>query len=183
MWQLENIEAMVELMLQEYNEEEIIEMILDILRMAYIRGMVAAADELHFTETDYYITNWEEWEKNVILKKFDNKTVVDRLRDYIHVYDIYRIATVIDTEYHRDFNTGKYDMAEHVDKQSVTRVKKVYRTMMDERVRDTHDYLEGKEVGIDEKFYTYDGDSARFPGDFTLAENNINCRCYVEYKR
>jgi hypothetical protein len=54
---------------------------------------------------------------------------------------------------------------------------KTWVTMMDDRVRDTHDYLEGETVGIGEDFYTYDGDHASAPGLFELAENNVNCRC------
>ena len=50
-------------------------------------------------------------------------------------------------------------------------------TMMDEKVRDTHQYLEGMTVGIDEDFYTYDGDHAPAPGLFEFPENSINCRC------
>lgn len=55
--------------------------------------------------------------------------------------------------------------------------------MMDDRVRDTHSYLEGMEVPYNARFYTYDGDSAEAPGMFSLPENNINCRCVVEIIR
>ena len=51
--------------------------------------------------------------------------------------------------------------------------------MADERVRDTHSYLELETVGIDDDFYTYDGDHAPYPGLFALPENNINCRCEI----
>jgi hypothetical protein len=49
--------------------------------------------------------------------------------------------------------------------------------MMDEKVRDTHQYLEGMTVGIEEDFWTYDNDHASAPGLFEFAENNVNCRC------
>jgi hypothetical protein len=55
--------------------------------------------------------------------------------------------------------------------------------MQDDRVRDTHDYLEGMVVPFSSRFYTYDGDSADYPGGFTLPENNIGCRCVVEVIR
>lgn len=32
----------------------------------------------------------------------------------------------------------------------------------------------------DEEFWTFDGDHAAYPGGFTKAENNVNCRCTVE---
>jgi hypothetical protein len=54
---------------------------------------------------------------------------------------------------------------------------------MDNRVRDTHFYLEGMTVDINDKFYTYDGDSAYRPGGFEKAENNCGCRCLLMYSR
>jgi hypothetical protein len=54
--------------------------------------------------------------------------------------------------------------------------------MMDEKVRDTHKYLEGMTVALDEEFYTYDGDHAPAPHGFTKVENNANCRCVVTLK-
>ena len=59
-------------------------------------------------------------------------------------------------------------------------VKKRWITIRDDRVRETHDYLEGMIVPYNEDFYTYDGDHARAPGLFSLPENNINCRCTLE---
>jgi hypothetical protein len=49
--------------------------------------------------------------------------------------------------------------------------------MLDNRVREEHQYLEGQTIDIDDEFYTYDGDHASAPGLFTLAQNNVNCRC------
>ena len=57
---------------------------------------------------------------------------------------------------------------------------KRWQTMMDDRVRDTHSYLEGMEVPYNEDFWTYDSDHAPAPGMFNRPENNINCRCVVE---
>ena len=52
--------------------------------------------------------------------------------------------------------------------------------MRDDKVRETHDYLEGVEVDLASEFVTFDGDSAKFPGDFSRAENNVNCRCVID---
>jgi uncharacterized protein with gpF-like domain len=60
---------------------------------------------------------------------------------------------------------------------------KRWQTMEDDRVRDTHSYLQGMVVPFDADFYTYDSDHAPFPGLFTLPENNIGCRCVVEVIR
>jgi hypothetical protein len=55
--------------------------------------------------------------------------------------------------------------------------------MLDDRVRETHDYLEGVRVGIDDLFYTFDGDAAYAPGGFGDPSNNVNCRCYLTLVR
>ena len=103
----------------------------------------------------------------------DGKTFRERITEDSTPEEVIRI---IDTEAHRDYNTGVYDAAKESGKSTV---RKKWLTMRDDRVRDTHDYLEGMVVGLDDVFYTYDGDSARFPGDFSLPENNINCRCGI----
>ena len=84
---------------------------------------------------------------------------------------------IIDTEAHRDYSTGSFDAA----KKSGKQVMKHWNTMLDDRVRDTHQYLEGVAVELDDLFYTFDGDSALFPGGFMLPQNNINCRCIVTF--
>ena len=83
---------------------------------------------------------------------------------------------VIDEKSHRIANTSALDTA---NKAGAT--QKTWVTMMDDRVRETHDYLEGMTVGIGEDFYTYDGDHAPAPGGFELAENNVNCRCELVF--
>lgn len=88
-----------------------------------------------------------------------------------------KILRVAETEGHRVLNQAMQSTAE---KGGAT--TKTWVTMEDDRVRDTHDYLLGETVGIDDLFVTYDGDSAMFPGDFEGAENNVNCRCWLEYK-
>lgn len=57
---------------------------------------------------------------------------------------------------------------------------KTWVTMLDEKVRDTHQYLEGMTIPLDDEFYTYDGDHAQAPGGFTAAQNNVNCRCQLD---
>ena len=86
------------------------------------------------------------------------------------------ILRIIDTEAHRDYNTGVVNAGQE---SGVPGIKKQWLTMMDDRVRETHDYLEGMIVNLEDRFYTFDGDSARFPGDFSLPENNCNCRCSI----
>lgn len=112
-----------------------------------------------------------------IFRKFDGKDFTDRVREYAELGSANEILRVVETDGNRVYNTGGVEGA-----RSVGATSKTWRTMLDDRVRDTHDYLEGITVGIDEKFYTYDGDSARYPGDFEMPENSINCRCFLEFK-
>ena len=107
----------------------------------------------------------------------DGKTFRERITEDSTLEEVKRI---IDTEAHRDYNTGVQDAAEE---SGVPNLRKKWQTMRDDRVRDTHDYLEGAVVGIDDRFYTYDGDSALYPGGFEKAENNVNCRCWVVLQR
>ena len=94
--------------------------------------------------------------------------------------DIEAIQRVAETEYHRMYNTGAYDVATEMGKQGYT-MSKVWVTMGDEKVRSTHEYIDGMAVPLDEAFFTYDGDSAMFPGGFADPSNNVNCRCWLEY--
>jgi hypothetical protein len=85
------------------------------------------------------------------------------------------VVRVVDTDMNRIYNDAILDVGERADGS----VMKTWETMMDEKVRDTHDYLQSMTVPIDRRFYTFDGDSARYPGDFTLPQNNVNCRCRI----
>lgn len=56
-------------------------------------------------------------------------------------------------------------------------------TARDREVRPTHVELDGDRVEIGTRFTTSDGDSAAYPGDFALVENNAGCRCGVRARR
>ena len=101
------------------------------------------------------------------------KTFRDRVLDSKTAEEVVR---VIETEATRDYNTGAYNAAKASGR---TNLLKRWETMKDDRVRDTHDYLEGMVVGLDDAFYTYDGDSAMYPGGFADPANNVNCRCGI----
>lgn len=94
------------------------------------------------------------------------------------LYDILRIA---ETDATRIYNQGAVDAVIANGLQGST--SKRWQTMEEDRVRDSHSYLQGMVVPFDADFYTYDGDHAPFPGMFELPENSINCRCVVEIIR
>ena len=154
--------------LQKRDEEDTIDELLDLFLLAYAMGNSVTNDNL---SSDYSppVDNVMK----VVDAKVAGKTWRERVEDYFANggtgEDIARIA---DTETHRIANTAALDTAKQAGATNKTWV-----TMLDDRVRETHDYLEGMTVGIDEDFYTYDGDHASAPGLFELAENNVNCRC------
>lgn len=149
-------------------EEDIIDELLDLFLLAYAMGNSVTNDNL---SSDY--TPDVDDVMKVVDAKVAGKTWRERVEDYFANggtgEDLARIA---DTETHRIANTAALDTARYAGARNKTWV-----TMMDDRVRDTHDYLEGETVDIDDDFYTYDGDHASAPGLFELAENNVNCRC------
>ena len=102
------------------------------------------------------------------------------------------VIRVVDTDMNRVYNDSVLDVGEKANAGRVewsnddlpvpdtkNRVMKTWLTMADDRVRDTHDYLEGMTVPVDGRFWTFDSDYARYPGDFQLPQNNINCRCRI----
>lgn len=85
------------------------------------------------------------------------------------------VIRVVDTDMNRIYNDAILDVGERADGS----VMKTWQTMEDERVRSTHDYINGETIPVDKRFWTWDGDSARYPGDFTLPQNNCGCRCRI----
>ena len=151
--------------------DDIIDELLDLYLLAYADGVTAANMSL---DTDIPINDKEI--ENAIYKRVAGKNFVDRINEYAPVGDIDGIMRVAETDTTRIYNDGVLNTG----KASGKSVLKRWNTMLDDRVRDTHAYLEGMTVPIDGRFYTYDGDSARYPCDFELAENNCNCRCAIE---
>lgn len=149
-------------------EEDIIDELLDLFLLAYAMGNEVTNENL----SSNYQPSVDQV-MSVVDAKVAGETWRERVEDYFANggtgADIARIA---DTEMHRIANTAALDTAKKAGATSKTWV-----TMLDDRVRETHDYLEGMTVGIDEDFYTYDGDHASAPGLFELAENNVRCRC------
>ena len=61
---------------------------------------------------------------------------------------------------------------------------KTWLTMLDSKVRDTHEEVEGQTVGIDE-YFQVGNSQMQFPHDLSLSPDPtevINCRCAVEYR-
>lgn len=111
-----------------------------------------------------------------IYLRIDGLTFEDRAKEHIQNDDLMALKILAGDEYHRVYETAKFNAAKK------TGSEKTWVTMSDYKVRDTHAYLEGMTIRAEARFYTYDGDSALFPGDFSMAENNCGCRCIAVYR-
>ena len=156
--------------------EDILDELLDLYLLCYADGATATNIELGtavmpsldaMDAAVYASVAGETW-RDRVLGYYDSGGTL---------YDIRRIA---ETDATRIYNQGAIDA---VRANGAHGVNKRWQTMMDDRVRDTHSYLQSMEVPFDEDFWTYDGDHAPAPGMFERPENNINCRCIVEVIR
>lgn len=146
-------------------------------------------DYMEFVLCLIYTYGWEDAEEIIGIVPFkdglDDKcvnldikgeTYRDRILEQAEAGSVDGVLRIIDTEAHRDYNTAVVDAAKG---SGIKGLKKTWNTMLDDKVRDQHSYLEGVTVGLDDLFYTESGDSALFPGGFGLPELDCNCRCFV----
>lgn len=175
------------------NKKRRIDEILEMLIIAYMFGneagnyMLSATTETIRTVADKVVEEKPDTERTInievdamndaIYRRIADKTWEQRVSEYFDDDNgtVDEIIRVVDTDLNRVYNDSILDVGER----AKGHVMKTWETMMDERVRDTHDYLQSISVPIDRRFYTFDGDSARYPGDFTLPQNNVNCRCRI----
>ena len=156
----------------EEDFEDIIDELLDLFLLSYAQGLTLTNSDLASDiapELDDVM--------RVVDKEVAGKTWRERVRDYYESggteADIARIA---ETEAHRDSNEAAYETA-----RKAGATTKTWRTMGDDRVRDTHFWLDGVSAPIDGEFYNYKGESTQFPGQWGIAEEDVNCRCWVTY--
>lgn len=157
--------------------EDIIDEMLDLFLLSYANGAMATNGELGTKK----MPSVDDMDM-AVFAMVAGETWRDRVMGYYEsggtLYDIQRIA---ETDATRIYNQGALDAV--VANDATGSAMKRWQTMEDDRVRDTHSYLQGMEVPYDSDFYSYDGDHAPAPGLFALPENNINCRCVVEVIR
>ena len=155
------------------DEEDIIDEMLDLFLLAYANGVEATNAELSTdvvpTLDDVMLT---------VNAKIAAKTWEERVREYFvsggTMGDIVRIA---ETETHRDSNAGAYETAK-----AAGATEKVWHCMMLPTSRDTHVYLNGVTAPIDGEFYSYMGGSTKYPGQWGIAEEDVNCLCWLSYR-
>lgn len=167
-------------------KREVTDMVWDLLTYLYMLGYNTATEEVGqladdvkpFLPKDYDDLTDEQKRiaDEAIYKRFDNKDFADRVSEYAEMGDASSIIRVVETDGNRVYNTGGVSGA----KASGAKYK-TWGTMEDMKVRDTHDFLAGITVPIEDKFVTYDGDEAMTPGGFENPQNNVNCRCFLTF--
>ena len=168
------------------NKKRAVDVVWDLLEYLYVLGFNTATEEVGepiaegakpLLPKDYDDLTAEQKKDadKAIYKQFDNKDFQDRVSEYAELGKANDIIRVVETDGNRVYNTGGLDGAKGHFKY------KTWNTMQDDRVRDTHDFLEGITVPIQDKFVTYDGDEADEPCGFTNPSNNVNCRCWLEF--
>lgn len=96
--------------------------------------------------------------------------------------DIGNTVRIARTEGARVLEDTKFNTFEEINKSPNVKVVKVWHTMSDERVRDTHQAMEGVEVDFDKEFTLPSGATCMYPKSSGVPSEDINCRCYCEYK-
>lgn len=148
---------------------------LSFLINAYTMGIESASIML-----DHEMTVDVDDMREAIFLVIDGKTFEDRVADHVMNNDLGGLKTLAESEFHRVYNAAVYDGGEDYVESGSFGVNKDWITVRDDAVRETHSYLEGVSVPLEEEFFTFDGDHAPYPGKFTKAENNVNCRCIVK---
>lgn len=95
--------------------------------------------------------------------------------------DIGNTMRIARTESARVLEDSKYQAFNDLANNDNVKVSKIWHTMGDEAVRDTHDAMEGAKVLYDEDFVLPSGARCQYPKGTGVAAEDINCRCYVEY--
>lgn len=153
--------------------DKYIDEVTDLFVMMYVFGTDEVNDQLK--------TNLEpdlNEMRAVIEEKFDDKDYRDRIREYMESGTAYDIRRVVETDAHRVYNAALFTGAKKAGAK-----KKTWCTMKDERVRDTHDFLDGVTIGIDDEFYSYKGGSTLYPSQWGIPEEDINCRCWLTFSK
>ena len=156
--------ARVELFIDEVEE---------LLEMDYMLGTQDASVQIGVEISPDY-----EQIKAAVNKKIDGKDYRDRIAEYFESGTPYDIARVISTDAHRVYNEAMFEGAK-----AAGATTKTWNCMMLPTSRDTHQYLDGTTVPIDAEFYNYRGESTMYPGQWGIADQDINCLCWLTYSK
>ena len=153
---------------------QIVDDVLSFLINAYALGIRNAGIML-----DHELSVNVDKMQDAIFLVIEGKTFADRVADHVGGNDLGGLKNLVESEYHRVYNAAVYDGGRDYIDNGGFGVSKNWITVSDDKVRETHSYLEGQSVPLEEEFFTFDGDHAAYPGGFIKAENNVNCRCII----
>lgn len=163
---------------KEKQTEYAVDSILSFLIDAYLLGYGHTSRMLDITDGQVSVDKMND----AIYEHIQGETFEDRVRTHIDNEDMNALYLLIGDEYHRVYALGSEDRALQIADMGYS-VFKTWVTVGDDKVRDTHRFIDFVTVGVDSEFYTYDGDHASRPGGFQLAQNNCGCRCVLAYTR
>lgn len=177
--ELNNLETQIRMMKAEIasgrtpsmSPERCVDEIFDILLIAWAMGNNDAAEQLGEEEIEVPV----ERIINDIYHRIDGITFVERARKHLADGNAEALITLVETEVTHDYNSGVLTTG----LQTGRPLMKRWNTQLDDRVRDTHSYLESVAVPIDAEFYTYTGSHGLAPTMFGDAEEDCGCRCYL----
>lgn len=167
------------------NEYDTIDAIIDLLAATVVT-------EVHDYLVDEYIAEYKavtgfepakDSAEDVVQTVIDGKDYEDRIYQYFLEHDDPEgIATALEglvkTESHRVRGAGSYEAGMEMMRAGYT-VTKTWRSVKIPTTRDTHFDLDGTTVPIDDYFETVNGKTL-YPGAFGIAEEDINCLCYLD---
>lgn len=148
-----------------------IEVALDWLLLAYADGKSDTEVQLNgHTEVgiDHVI--------GVISEEIGGKNVFERINEYVELNEVEDLVMMLGNERQRVYNTASFETATELGAKT-----KTWHTMEDNRVRDSHFYLDKVTKPINEEFHTIWGNSGQHPGGFNAPDDDINCRCYLTF--
>ena len=153
---------------------QIVDDVLSFLINAYALGIRNAGIML-----DHELSVNVDKMQDAIYLVIEGKTFADRVADHVGGNDLGGLKNLVESEYHRVYNAAVYDGGRDYIDNGGFGVSKKWITVRDDKVRETHSYLEGQSVPLEEEFFTFECNHAAYPGGFTKAENNAGCRGIV----
>lgn len=93
--------------------------------------------------------------------------------------DVYKSNMIVRTESRRVYSTTTLETGESLEKAGI-KMDKVWHTLADERVRSSHQAMDGQRVPVDEMFTLPSGVKTMGPGLSGVPDEDIWCRCYIE---
>ena len=155
-------------------EEDIIDEMLDLFLLAAARGSASANEDLG---TDVHIGM--KTAVDIIDREVAGKTWRERAREYFDnggtEADILRIA---ETESHRDANEAGFVTAEKAGAKT-----KRWHCLLLPTSRDSHVYLNGVTAPMDGYFYSINGGETKFPGEWGIPDEDVNCLCFCTFEK